>query len=128
MRQIPSRTFALACALFALLLVGDLRAQGPVFTWNAHITHPDAGASPKLVFSAIVDELPTADVAHDRDKQLLTIVTTAFVDEPWLAAICEQAGFTLVSLSRGGDDELEGEGSDRAPTAPIEPQAPAHGE
>lgn len=113
MRQTLAHIFTLACALFVLLLAGDLRAQGPLLTWRAQVTHPDPGASPKLLFSAIVDELPTADVAHDRDTGILTIVTTTFIEEEWLAAICTQTGFTLVSLLRGEEEEEEeaGDGS-----------------
>lgn len=125
-RQTILKISALVCALLALPLGGSLWAQGPVLTWQAHITHSDPEASLKLLFSTIVDDLPTADVAHDHDTELLTIVTSAFIEESWLAAICSQAGFTLVSLRRGGEEEPEGPAG--SATAPIEPQNQAHDE
>jgi hypothetical protein len=85
----------------AVLLLAALDSDAQtVITYNAEVHEHVEGTSPKALFTALIDLLPTADISHDRSTQMLTIVTTTTIGFEELAIITDENGFELISLQQ----------------------------
>jgi hypothetical protein len=120
------RTYTLSL-LAALLLgagfSGKAFGQAVLHTYEAKVESTGPYDSPKPLFTAIVDEYSTADVAHDRETRILTITTSFTIEQSWLASVSTQAGFRLSGLWRDGVDIFWREvgPEDVAGAAPAQP-------
>lgn len=99
-------TFLKGLRLLALpLLLTATSAWGQTsYTWTVRINAADPMASPKPLFSAVVDAIPTAEVEHDRATQLLRIHTMQVVQQQWMEEVAADAGFQVTGFWRDGED------------------------
>lgn len=105
-------SFILTLAL-AILTGGAARSQATIDIWRAELFHANPDASPKLLFAALIDQLPTADVEHERDGNMLTLITEDSIEVNWLETTVASTGFFIVGLWLNGVDVYgggEGEG------------------
>ena len=82
----------------ALFLLCMQESDAQTITYQAEVHEHVEGTSPKALFSALVDLMPTADVSHDRNLQRLTIVTATSITFEELAIITDENGYELISL------------------------------
>lgn len=85
---------------------GSTRAQAVAYTWKASLEHVAPDPSPKPLFQAIIDAYSAADVAHDRATGMLTITTSAIIEQDWLEQVAAAAGFTVSGFWRDGRDVM----------------------
>lgn len=102
MRRKTQLILALLVSLCIGLIQGKVYAQGELHIYEALIVSETPDASLKLLFSSIVDEYSTADVAHDNDTGILTIHVHFDLEVEWLANVCSNAGYRLDGLWRDG--------------------------
>jgi hypothetical protein len=98
------RTLLLLATLALVVLAADANAQATLNTYTARVVSADPYATPKPLFVAIVDAFSTADVSHDRESEILTIVIPFQFEQQWLIDLVEQAGFELMGLWLNGED------------------------
>jgi hypothetical protein len=91
-------------ALLLVILTSMTQAQVTLHTYAARLESEDPNATPKPLFVAIVDEYSTADVAHDRATQMLTITTSFPLEQAWISGIAADAGFRMTGLWLDGAD------------------------
>jgi hypothetical protein len=91
-------------ALLLVILTDMTQAQVTLHTYAARLENEDPNATPKPLFVAIVDEYSTADVAHDRATQMLTITTSFQLEQAWISGIAADAGFRMTGLWLDGAD------------------------
>lgn len=91
----------LLTSVLAVMLSGSVQAQ---FTYTARVVSADPYATPKPLFVALVDAFSTAEVAHDRESEILTMVIPVQFEQQWLADLVAQAGFELMGLWLNGED------------------------
>jgi hypothetical protein len=94
----------LGAFLWAWLTGTGVSAQPSLHLYEAHIVAEGPDAALKLLFSNIVDEYSTADVAHDNDNGILTVSSSFDLNQEWFASICASAGFRLTALWRDGEE------------------------
>jgi len=97
-------TLSLIATLAVVFLAGDANAQATLNTYTARVVSADPNATPKPLFVAIVDAFSTANVSHDRESEILTIVIPFQFEQQWLIDLVEQAGFELMGLWLNGED------------------------
>lgn len=115
--------------LFGVAVSLAVKGQGTLHHWRADLYHPDPAASPKLLFTAIIAGLPTADVTHTREGNVLTIDTDLPVEVTWLETTVASTGFTIVGLWRDGVDMYGGdigEGEPPAESPTTDPDTDQH--
>jgi hypothetical protein len=92
------RKYLLHLLLPILFVLGASAASAQSITYTAIVEEVEPGTSPKLMFTALVDMLPDANLSHEEAQQLLVIHTDSQISFAELHALLLPTGFILISL------------------------------